>query len=73
MKSYTPEKLVAISRYKNNFPALPEEIQRDLYQKKGFFTPPYETEESLKTRLGKMYSKADVSRVEGIGCFCCRK
>ncbi len=44
-----------------------------LYQKKGFFTPPYETEDSLKTRLGKMYSKADVSRVEGIGCFCCRK
>ena len=33
----------------------------------------YETEESLKARLGKMYSKADVSRVECIGCFCCRK
>ena len=46
---------------------------RHLYQKKGYFTPPYETEESLKARLGKMYSKADVSRVEGIGCFCCRK
>ena len=44
-----------------------------LYQKKGFFTPPYETEENLKARLGKMYSKADVSRVECIGCFCCRK
>ena len=44
-----------------------------LYQKKGFFTPPNETEASLKTRLGKMYSKAEVSRVEGIGCFCCRK
>ncbi len=44
-----------------------------LYQKKGFFTPPYETEESLKTRLGKMYSKAEVTSVEGIGCFCCQK
>lgn len=44
-----------------------------LYQKKGFFTPPYETEKSLKARLGNMYSNADVSRVEGIGCFCCRK
>lgn len=44
-----------------------------LYQKKGFFTPPYETEKSLKATLGKMYSKAEVSRVEGIGCFCCRK
>ena len=44
-----------------------------LYQKKGFFTLPYETEKSLKARLGNMYSNADVSRVEGIGCFCCRK
>ena len=44
-----------------------------LYQKKGFFTTPYETEESLRSRLGKLYDKASVSRVEGIGCFCCTK
>ena len=44
-----------------------------LYQKKGYFTPPYETEDSLKSRFGQLYSKANVSRVEGIGCFCCIK
>ena len=33
MKSHTPEKLVAISRYKGYFPTLPEEIQRDVYQR----------------------------------------
>ena len=44
-----------------------------LYQPKGFFTPPYETEESLRERLEKMYAKVDVSRVEGIACFRCVK
>ncbi len=44
-----------------------------LYVKKGFFTPPFETEESLKDRLKAMYEEADVSRVEGMGCFRCRK
>jgi len=33
MKSYTPEKLVAISRYKEFFPTLPAEIQRDVCQR----------------------------------------
>ncbi len=33
MKRYTPEKLVAISRYKEYFPTLPKEIQRDVYQR----------------------------------------
>ncbi len=46
---------------------------RNLYQPKGFFTPPYETEESLRKRLLKMYTEAEVSSVEGIGCFRCRK
>ncbi len=32
MKSYTPEKLVAISRYREFFPTLPAEIQQDVYQ-----------------------------------------
>ena len=31
MKLYTPEKLVAVSRYQNFFPTLPVEIQRDVY------------------------------------------
>ena len=33
MKSYTPEKLVAISRYRNYFPTLPAEIRQDVYQR----------------------------------------
>lgn len=46
---------------------------KHIYQPKGFFTPPYETAGSLRVRLSGMYSKAVVSRVEGIGCFRCRK
>ncbi len=46
---------------------------KHLYQPKGYFTPPYETEESLKARLSRMYAEADVTRYEGIGCFRCRK
>jgi ubiquinone/menaquinone biosynthesis C-methylase UbiE len=46
---------------------------RHLYQPKGFFTPPYETEASLRERLSRMYAEADVTRYEGIACFRCRK
>ena len=46
---------------------------RHLYEPKGFFTPPYETVSSLRTRLEKMYSEAHVTNVEGIACFRCRK
>ena len=46
---------------------------RHLYQPKGFFTPPYETEQSLRRRLSKLYKIAEVTMVEGMGCFCCRK
>ena len=46
---------------------------RHLYQPKGFFTPPYETEESLRARLSELYAEAEVTRFEGIGCFRCRK
>ena len=46
---------------------------RNLYQTKGLFTPPYETEESLRKRLSGMYRSAEVSAVEGIGCFRCIK
>ena len=46
---------------------------RHLYQPKGFFTPPYETETSLRNRLAGMYSEVNVTSVEGIGCFRCVK
>ena len=46
---------------------------RRLYVPKGFFTPPFETESSLRRRLQGMYSEVNVTSVEGIGCFRCRK
>lgn len=46
---------------------------KHLYQPKGFFTPPYETKESLLARLNGMYRKAKAANVEGIGCFRCIK
>lgn len=44
-----------------------------LYVPKGFFTPPFETENSLRRRLREMYEKVSVTAVEGIGCFICKK
>ena len=44
-----------------------------LYVRKGFFTPPFETEDSLRRRLAGMYEDVEVTSVEGIGCFRCRK
>ncbi|MDO4522646.1 MAG: class I SAM-dependent methyltransferase [Eubacteriales bacterium] len=46
---------------------------RHLYEPKGFFTPPYETKDSLKKRLNHMYTKAEANTVKGIASFCCRK
>ncbi len=46
---------------------------RNLYEPKGYFTPPYETEQSLRKRLESVYRKVKVSTVEGIACFRCRK
>lgn len=46
---------------------------KHLYQPKGFFTPPYETETSLRDRLKGMYAKAEVTHEEGIACFRCVK
>lgn len=45
----------------------------NLYEPKGYFTPPYETEQSLRKRLESVYRKVKVSTVEGIACFRCRK
>ena len=44
-----------------------------LYEPKGFFTPPYETKDSLYNRLSNLYKEVNVEMVEGIGCFCCKK
>jgi SAM-dependent methyltransferase len=44
-----------------------------LYVPKGFFTPPFETEDSLRRRLREMYADVTVTAVEGIGCFRSRK
>ena len=46
---------------------------RKMYVPKGFFTPPFETRNSLEERLKKMYEKADVHSVNAEGIFCCIK
>ena len=48
-------------------------IIQNLYQRAGYFTPPYETKESLRKRLRGMFSKVKIASVEGIGCFRCVK
>ena len=44
-----------------------------LYTPKGFFTPPYETAESLHQRLAQQYQQAAVETVEAMACFICKK
>lgn len=44
-----------------------------LYTPKGFFTPPYETLDSLRSRLGGRYTQAAVETVEAMASFVCRK
>ena len=46
---------------------------RHLYEPRGWFTPPYETENSLRQRLKAQYRAVSVSRVKGIGVFWCVK
>ena len=46
---------------------------KKLYTPKGFFTPPYETADSLKARLESIYSQVTVNTVESMGCFTCVK
>lgn len=43
------------------------------YEPKNFFTPPYETAESLKNRLESLYSGVTLDTVKSLACFCCRK
>ena len=44
-----------------------------LYTPKGFFTPPFETAESLKSKLESLYEVVQLDTIEAMGCFTCRK
>ena len=46
---------------------------RHVYEKMGFFTPPYETTVSLKKRLGKRYAAVTLGTVKSMAWFVCRK
>ena len=46
---------------------------KHMYVPKGFFTPPFETKESLKKRLGGLYAEANVHTVNAEGIFYCVK
>lgn len=50
-----------------------DKIIKSLYVKKGFFTPPFETVESLRARLSALYAEAGVRNVQSIAVFQCRK
>ena len=44
-----------------------------IYTPNGYFTPPYETKQSLEMKLKSMYREAQVKTVEGMAAFRCRK
>ncbi|RHU82147.1 class I SAM-dependent methyltransferase [Clostridiaceae bacterium OM08-6BH] len=46
---------------------------RHVYEKTGFFTPPYETTASLKKRLKKRYAAVTLGTVKSMVWFVCRK
>ena len=46
---------------------------RHVYEKAGFFTPPYETVSSLKARLDGMYADVDMGNLKSMAWFVCRK
>ena len=46
---------------------------RHIYEKAGFFTPPYETVSSLKARLDGMYADVDMGNLKSMAWFVCRK
>ena len=46
---------------------------KHMYVPKGFFTPPFETKETLKKRLDGLYSRVEVHTVRAEGIFCCVK
>ena len=46
---------------------------RHVYEKAGFFTPPYETASDLKNRLERMYAAVTLGNVKSMAWFVCRK
>ena len=48
-------------------------IIRRLYVPKGYFTPPFETAESLRHRLEEIFGPAKVRTVQSIASFACQK
>ena len=46
---------------------------RHMYVPKGFFTPPFETKESLEKRLRSLYGRVEIHTVRAEGIFRCVK
>ncbi len=46
---------------------------RHIYEKTGFFTPPYETVSGLKARLDGVYTAVDRGNLKSMAWFVCRK
>lgn len=46
---------------------------RHLYTPMGFFTPPFETADSLRRRLERLYQTVELETVGSMACFTCRK
>ena len=50
-----------------------DKMIRRFYIRSGFFTPPFETVESLRKRLAGLYGEVEVTNAESIAIFRCRK
>ena len=50
-----------------------DRLIRRAYEPMKFFTPPYETVDSLRERLNRMYSTVQLGNVRSIAWFVCRK
>ena len=48
-------------------------VVTQLYTRMGFFTPPYDTRETLTERLRALYAEVSVECVESLACFSCVK
>lgn len=46
---------------------------KHIYTPKGFFTPPFESMESLQMQLRSQYQTVQVTSVESMACFRCKK
>ena len=50
-----------------------DKIIKSIYVKKGFFTLPFDTADSLRERLGNIYSGVTVGNIKSIAYFRCVK